>query len=282
MLSPWLGSNVSALMALKMFIAAALASGLAQAPSNPLPQFEVASVKANTLAERPSNNWKLSPGRIDYHNSQLIELITRAWGDFSLRVEGAPGWITSDRFDIVVQFPADTPQAALTLMMRQLLADRFKLAAHIDMRETAVYSLVLARADRRPGAKLQAGMAECVAPWAGRTTPPPVCGRGVGRGFIDFGSYDMATVARILASMPAIGRPVVDNTGLTGGYRIDLKYTPAAALASEGTAVPAASDDPDAPSIFTALQEQLGLKLESARASMPVLVIDHIEPPAPD
>jgi len=76
--------------------------------SAPLPQFDVASVKPNQRLEQPSNNWRQSPGRTDYHNSQIAPLIKAAWGDFSLPVEGGPRWILTDRFDVVVQFPVDT------------------------------------------------------------------------------------------------------------------------------------------------------------------------------
>src|SRR5690242_17005413 len=103
------------------------AVALAQAPA--LPRFDVASVKVNRLMESPSNNWRRTPGRLDFHNSQLIELIKAAWGDFSLRVEGAPAWLRTDRFDVVVQFPAETPSETSMLMLRALLMERFQLVA---------------------------------------------------------------------------------------------------------------------------------------------------------
>ena len=254
----------------------------AQAASNtssPLPQFDVASVKPNQQLGQPSNNWQQAPSRTDYHNSQIAQLIKAAWGDFSLPIEGGPRWIVTDRYDVVVSFPVDTPAATRTLMLRALLMDRFKLAAHLETREVPIYNLVMARYDRRIGPKLGAGVAEC-AP-TGRANPPPTCGRGVsaGRGFIDFGSYDMAMVARILSGTPAVGRRVVDKTGLTGSYRIDLEFAPAQAAAPGADAAPPATD---APSIFTALQEQLGLKLEDAKGQGQFLVVDHIEPPTPD
>ena len=135
------------------FATIALAGSLVLGQAAPLPQFDVASVKPNTLLEQPSNNWRVTPGRTDYHNSQLIELIRLAWGDFQLRVENGPDWITRGRFDVVVQYPADTPRAATGPMMRTLLTDRFKLAAHLEPREVPTYSLVVAEpiADWGPG-----------------------------------------------------------------------------------------------------------------------------------
>lgn len=250
-----------------------------------LPQFDVASVKANRLGEQPSNNWKLTPTRTDFHNSQVMQLLKSAWGDFSMRVEGAPDWTLSERYDVVGQYQPDTPAATRTLMLRALLLDRFKLAAHIEMREAAMYALVVATPGGALGRGLQPGMPACAPPWAGRSQPPPECGKGVsGRGFIDFGSYDMTMLARILSGFPAVGRPVIDKTGLAGNYKVALTFAPPApppqgAAGANPDSAPVVSDGP---SIFTALEEQLGLKLESTRGQVPVLVVDHIERPTPD
>jgi uncharacterized protein (TIGR03435 family) len=260
-----------------LFLLAMVLRGTALAQTAPLPQFDVASVKANRLMEQPSNNWRRTPGRIDYHNSQLIELIKAAWGDFSLRVEGAPDWLRTERFDVVVQFPPETPPDTLMLMLRRMLFERFHLAARVESREVPTYALIAARADRTPGPKLRPGLPEC---GPGNTTPLPAqCGRGVGRGTVQFGAYDMATFARVLSSLPSVGRPVADETGLTGRFSVELTYAPAPSAAPPNGDTPAESD---APSIFGALQEQLGLKLESRRGTVLALVIERVEPPAPD
>ena len=243
------------------------------------PRFDVASVKPNRLMEQPSNNWRRTPGRLDFHNSQLIELIKAAWGDFSLRVEGAPAWLRTDRFDVVVQFPPETPPDQVNLMLRALLIDRFQLAARLESREVPVYALMMNRADRAPGPNLKPGLPEC---GPDKSTPlPPQCGRGMGAGHAQFGSYDMATLAKFLGFSAAVGRPVVDETGLTGRYSIDLVFAPAPVAPPVNGAAPPAADS-DAPSVFRALQDQLGLKLESRRGSANVLIIDRVEPPAPD
>jgi uncharacterized protein (TIGR03435 family) len=278
----WIGLAASMVLASSALIASGVrAQG--QGQFAPLPQFDVASVIPNKMEGQPSNNWQLAPGRINYQRSQMLRLIRAAWGDNSLRVEGGPGWITTDRFDVVVQFPVDTPAPTRNLMLRELLIDRFKLAAHLEMREVPIYFLVVARPDRKLGSKLEPGMPECVPPWPGRTTPPPQCGAGVGRGRVQVGFLDMAGFARMLSEMQAAGRPVVDNTSLTGSYKIELKFAPdPAASAPPASDAPLPGIDPEAPSIFTALQEQLGLKLEGARGQVPVLVLDHIEHPTPD
>jgi len=268
------------------FLFASMALLLASAPGGalfaqtpPLPQFDVASVKVNRLMEQPSNNWRRTPGRLDYHNSQLIELIKAAWGDFSLRVEGAPQWLRTDRFDVVVQFPPETPPDRVMLMLRALLIDRFHLAARLESREVPIYALMMNRADRVPGPNLKPGLPEC---GPDQSTPlPPQCGRGMGAGHAQFGSYDMATLAKLLAFSPAVGRPVVDETGLTGRYSVDLVFAPSPVAAPLNGAAPLPAES-DAPSIFRALQEQLGLKLESRRGTANVLIIDRVEPPTPD
>jgi uncharacterized protein (TIGR03435 family) len=199
-----------------------------------------------------------------------MQLIKRAWGDFSLIVESGPGWLSSDRFDVVAQYPADTAPAARDLMLRALLAERFKLSAHIVTRETPMYALMLARKDATLGPNLQPALADC-AP-NDRSNPAPSCANSVspGRGMISANYFDMATLTRALSSLPAVGRRVVDRTGLTGGYKMALTFAPS-------------PDQPsDAPSIFTALQEQLGLKLENTTGPINVLVIDHVERPTAD
>jgi hypothetical protein len=102
-----------------------------QDETNALPRFDVVSVKRDTSGEGPANDWQRSPGRIDYQNTQLIQLIRVAWGSISLRVEGGPDWIRTDRFDVDVRFPVDTPGPTTVLMLRQLLNQRFKLSARI-------------------------------------------------------------------------------------------------------------------------------------------------------
>jgi uncharacterized protein (TIGR03435 family) len=150
-----------------------------------------------------------------------------------------------------------------------------------------VYNLVLARSDKRLGPSLKETSAECraameaslAAPQRG-ASPPTVSGAcpppGLNIGFLSQGGIDMAILAQDLINM--VGRPVIDRTGLTGRYDFTLKWTPAPGIG--GPSGPPV--DPDAPSIFTAVQEQLGLKLESARGPVEVVVVDRLEKPTVD
>jgi uncharacterized protein (TIGR03435 family) len=207
---------------------------------------------------------------------------------------GGPDWIDKDRFDVVVQAekgaaltdPDGFPGPVLA-MVRAVLADRFGLVTHNEVRERPVYALTTARADRRLGAGLTPADADCseglrrmVAPAPGQRPPgPPPCSFGGGPGRIQGNVVTLAMFGNMLAG--TVGRPVIDRTGMSGHFNITLEYALEAGIASH---VPpgAPQDAParsDAPSLFTALQEQLGLKLESTRAPVDVLVIDRVSQP---
>ena len=183
-------------------------------------------------------------------------------------------------------------------MLQPLLADRFKLAIHRDTREMNALVLVLARTDGKLGPKMKKTQANCgglgtavtlfigapASPDGERPTPnaEPQCGfvpSGVGR--IVGSGLDIAGIIGTLA--PSQRMPIVNQTGLDGRYDIDVTYTPepfsAAALTQRGgTLPPGVNVDPNGPSLFTALEEQLGLKLQPRKLPVPLLVIDHIEP----
>jgi uncharacterized protein (TIGR03435 family) len=254
---------------------------LAQAPALP-PRFDVASVKQDTSGEQPSNNWQASPGRISYQNSQILQLIRAAFGDFSLRAEGFPEWTVSERYDVEVRFPANTPGPTSSQMLLQLLIDRFKMAARRETRQVQVYELVMARPGRTLGPQLKPADSTCA---PGPRDAPSECQPriSVSGGTLLFPYSTMAGFARTLTSMQGmLGRPVIDKTGLTGNYSISLTFAGAEAPGPRspvgGTPAPAS----DGPSIFTALQEQLGLRLNGAQGPVEFLVIDRIERPTPD
>jgi uncharacterized protein (TIGR03435 family) len=192
-------------------------------------------------------------------------------------------------------------------MLRALLADRFKLATHSDTRDLPIYALVLARADGKFGPQLQKAIVECNAgPRAGGNAvrgpgpngpaqgPPPgspqggppqadgrvSCGIRVGPGSMSVGGSPMSQFASSLAMW--VGRVVVDKTGLSGAYDFNLTWTPDQMPQRPPGAPDAPAIDPNGPSIFTAVQEQLGLKLDSQRGPVSVLVIDHAEHPVVD
>jgi uncharacterized protein (TIGR03435 family) len=180
----------------------------------------------------------------------------------------------------------------MMLALRSLLADRFQLKVHRETREMDVYALVMAKPGGDPGPALKPTTQDC-SPEAmralmGRGGPPPapasgapfLCGARIMSGRLQIGGMPIATILGPLGGMT--GRSVVDRTGLTGGWDADLTFAPEPNRGATPPDAPAAAVNSDAPSLFTALQEQLGLKLESTRAPIEVVVIDSVERPVPD
>ena len=260
---------------------------LLQIQDPPRQSFEVASVKPNKSGETTSFLQPRPGGNFAVGNMTLRGLIFFAYGIQGFQLVGAPDWIATARFDITAKAPADikpTPIGQISpeaLMLRSLLEDRFRLAVHRETRDLPIYALVLARADGRLGPRLKqttsdycAKRLEAAGKAADTPIPPgsPVCGMlpGVTGNEITAGALPMNEFARFLNVN--VGRTVVDRTGLTGVWDFDLKWLPPNAP----------SPDPDRPSIFTALQEQLGLRLDATTGPVEVLVIDRIEPLIPD
>ena len=280
--------------AARALVAGALVAVPLAARQPPKTALEVASVKPNR-SPTAVTRIQVAPGRYSWTAATLVALINVAYqrNAFDQReVVGGPDWISTDRFDVVVQAEAgakltdpDGFPGPVFAMVRAVLADRFGLIAHNEMRERPVYALTLARADRRLGSgltKVDAGcasaMRELAAPTPGAPRPPgpPPCSFG-GRGGQLLGtSVSLAMFANVLSRQ--VGRPVVDRTGITDSFNLTLEFS-GDARTSNGpppTQPPAVDDGP---SIFTALQEQLGLKLEATRAPVDVLVIDKATQP---
>ncbi len=199
----------------------------------------------------------------------------------TLSLTGGPQWTDSDRFDIIGRGPEGTPNAMRPAMLRGLLADRFKLVTHTETREQPVYALVLARSDGRLGPQLKRSPIPCASPGTA-----PVAGQSASCGVDESVNGGVVTITTSGASMDRIAaalanhgvnRFVINRTGLEGGFDVvGLRF------AAEGFGLPAANRSDDAPSIFTAVQEQLGQKLEPAQGPVPFVVIDSIQPPSPD
>jgi uncharacterized protein (TIGR03435 family) len=178
----------------------------------------------------------------------------------------------------------------MLLMMRALLAERFRLKVHNETRAVPVFALVMARQDRKLGPQIVPAAFDCNALRAAiargeRSVPPPegdrpVCGARTAPGRFLVGGYPIADFARTLSGFVG-GRPVVDRTGLTGIYDIELTWTPEVPPAAPNGA-PSPGFDPNGPTLFTAVQEQLGLKLEPTTGPVEVLVIDSADRPTPD
>jgi uncharacterized protein (TIGR03435 family) len=255
----------------------------AQVPSaKPAPTFEVASIKPNNSGGT-NTLFGIQGDRFTATNTTLRELVRLTYQVRDLQLLGAPDWIAAEHFDIVAKATAPLKSGVVPDELKQLLSDRFGLKVHSESRELPIYALVVARTDGTSSPGLRpvetdrcpdaVARAEARAR-SGQPPPPPTpgqrmtCGLRFNPGSLNGGSISLAPLAQALS--PVVGRVVVDRTGLTGKFDFDLSW------ASDPNA------DSIGPSIFTALQEQLGLRLESTRGSVDVLVIDQVEPLIPD
>jgi len=255
-------------------------------------EFEVASVKPHKADDQQIMMVALPGGRFTARNIAVRFLIRMAYQLQDDQIIGGPGWLTSDRFDIDAKAGEGASPTALLPMMQALLADRFKLGVHHDTKDLPIYALVLARRDGALGPKLRRN--DCVRDDTARpaapvdATQPPPCGsisNGFGR--LTLRAAPMTQIIQFLS--PSVNRVVMDRTGLTGNFDLDLQWTPErlpqpapGTPADQPIRVNGTDIDPNGPSIFTALQEQLGLKLDSTKGPVDVLVIDHVEQPGPD
>jgi uncharacterized protein (TIGR03435 family) len=265
------------------------------------PGFEVASIKPNKSSDVLSSA-ALQGGRFTATNITLRELIRVAYDVQNAQIAGGPSWIGSERFDIEAKAEGDPTLAAsprsMLLMVRRLLRERFKLTAHTEMRELQAYALVMDRTDRRMGPELRQSQVDCAAVMAAARTqpsplpfPPPgerqLCDMFIGAPpRFAAGGVSMAQLATSLSRL--VKRTVLDRTLLTGTFDFELQWTPEGLPQRSPDAVDQpirlnGSDvDPNGPSIFTALREQLGLKLESKDGPVDVLVVDSASRPNPD
>lgn len=242
--------------------------------------FELTSVKRNVSGSESGGSNRNQPnGSFIGTNVTLRPFIARAYEVRTFQVTGGPPWLDFDRFDIVGRGAEGTPTAMRPAMLRALLADRFKLVTHTETREQPVYLLVLARPDGRLGPQLKRSPFPCgSAAVAGQ--PAPSCGVegsvNGGIGTINTWGTPIDNIAAALANY-AVTRFVINRTGLEGGFDVvGLRF------AAEGFGPAAANRPDDVPSIFTAVEEQLGLKLEPARGPVPFVVIDSVQPPTAD
>jgi uncharacterized protein (TIGR03435 family) len=239
------------------------AFGAQAQPPSPAKAFEVASVHPNTSGTTQTNI-NFTPGGVTFTNLQLRAIIQFAYGiSQPSRLAGVPDWANSERFDIVARGDVASLQDRRA-MLQALLADRFKLAAHTEQRSLPIYTLVLARSDGRLGPSLKPSAADCAT--AQR------CGVRPGSpGEVNLLGVQLGAFAAMLSITQ--GRRVVDGTALTGTYDIQLSFAPDTPI-GRGADAPAVPDG--RPSIFTALQEQLGLKLQAGNRLEEVLVIDRV------
>ena len=250
--------------------------------------FEVASIKRNPSGDMRASIQAL-PGGYRAVNAPLRLIIRDAYALQGFQLVGGTSWLDAERFDILAKADGNPTPDQERLMLRALLAERFALSIHAETRELPLYAMVMARADGRPGPRLSRTGADCSeAPvWQGTGPPPsrdpdsPCSSAGPwSGGGMRFRGVTLEAFAKFLAT-PA-QRPVIDRTGLTGLFDIELELT---AELGPPPPPPGEADRVDrafAPSIFTALQAQLGLELDSRRGPIDVIVIDRIEPLVPN
>jgi len=291
---------------LVVLISVATAAALPQAQvTAPADRFEVASVKPykGPLTMISSNT---EPGgRFVAQQQSLRDLIMLAYKVRESQITGGPAWIGSDRFDVNAKAARELPPfdptgdiGPLERMLQSLLADRFKLVAHRETREMPIFALVVARSDRKLGEKLRPTSIDCAAMFAERARAGqpgplvagdrPTCGMIVSPWSIRIGGGPLSQLTMVLTQMT--NRFVADQTGLTGNYDVDLQWTPTGLRmgrppgGGDGPpgSPPVPAPDANGATLETAIQEQLGLKLDPQRAPVPVLVIDRADQPTPD
>jgi uncharacterized protein (TIGR03435 family) len=244
-----------------------LAPAFAQVPTAQQ-EFEVASVRRNMSDSRP---WLAPPvaGRFTATNIPLKLLIGVAWPPVSWpqKLSGGPGWVITDGYDVSAIMPAGNQSAeALQLMMQGLLRDRFGLKVHTEKRDAQVYVLLPAKnglklPDANPAPCLYGKKAPDADPQAGcgdmNVTPESITNQKIA----------MQWFVSVLGGV--LGRSVLDKTGFTGSFKVNLEFAPVAPDA-----------DSIKPSIFDALEKQLGLRLDTQKGTEDILVIDHVERPS--
>jgi uncharacterized protein (TIGR03435 family) len=249
--------------------------------------FDVASVKPNTSGDGASTIGFEQGGRFLAVNMPVASLIQTAYATSAVprpQIVGGPAWIDSDRFDVGAVTDRNPSQDQRLMMLRALLADRFKLAIHQETRELPIYNLVRSSPDGKLGDKLRVSDIDCDALRNSGRMPDPgqlrPCMMAFGLGSLHVKGMTTSQFATGgLARL--VNRPVFDRTGLGATvYDWALEWTPDQPSQVSGGTTPSNLGLPS--SIFSALQEQLGLKLESAKGPIDVLVIDHVEKPTPD
>jgi len=253
-------------------------------------RFDVVSVKKHIEFDAPQlfDLRGVPAGRVRITAMSLFDIIKFVYPDFSRdhQIEGGPAWLTSDRFDIEASFAAGTIPAvdrttmripaSLLTMLQAMLADRFKLKVRSETKDIPIYALVLARKDGQLGPRLKRSSIDCMTP--GRPLPSEKCGMQTdsSTGLVTAVGVDIDMLTSWLELMVRAdgarlerqgGRPIENITGLTGSFDFTYDQRPRG---------------PDGPSIFTMIQEEYGLKLESRTGTAKILIIEHVEQPTPN
>ncbi len=256
--------------------------------------FDSASVKRNVSNEQGRTLNAEAEGWLTATNVTTAQLIRLAYDLPTFQVSGGPDWINSETFDVTARASSNPTLAGKRMMLRRLLADRFNLSTHTETRELPIYALTLARSDRKLGPRLRAVATDCsradqptlftgVGP--APSDGPPSCGYfgfspstnlPSGRGGLAFRGLTMPALA--LKLIPIVRRTVVDDTGLAGYYDADFDFLAELPPPPPPPGMPNPWSEPFV-SVLTVLPEQLGLKLDSRRGQVDILVIDRVEHP---
>lgn len=274
-----------------LFVFAYISQAFAQTAA---PTFDVASVKPNKTGGMGTRIMFQPGGRFKADNASLKMLIRLAYDVQNFQITGGPSWIDSDKYDVEGKAEGGPPDDMRTMteeqrkadldrrrqMIQALLADRFKLSLHRESKEAPIYALVVAKGGPKlkelpPEAKTEAAPKD--APAEPDPKHPMRGGMRMGRGELTGEGIKLLFLADSLSNV--VGRKVIDQTGLKGDYSFELKWTPDEShdQGFKGPGDAPAAPDANGPSIFTAIQEQLGLKLESQKSPVDLLVIDHVE-----
>jgi uncharacterized protein (TIGR03435 family) len=251
---------------------------LAQSSNSPAPSFEVATIKPVEHIAK-SNRYIIMQGvnRFVEKDYTLKLLIAAAYDLNSREIFGGPAWIESDHYDILAVTPGDKRPThdEQMAMLRNLLSDRFKLSFHREQKEFSIYALEIAK----NGPKLSTGGGSGLRTSAAPPSDPPAVISTVYADHLQLPARNVTMADFVsLLQRAMLDRPVVDRTGLKGRYDFDLQWAPDET--QFGGELPAAPADAQAPPFFTAIQEQLGLRLEATRGPAEALVVDHAEPPS--
>jgi uncharacterized protein (TIGR03435 family) len=255
----------------------------------PAPTIEAVSIRPNASTDRyAGSSWQIAGQRIAITNTALRDIIAQAWGygpaldraDLArFKLAGGPPALLDSKFDVTARTTAPVTMEQGRLLLRQVLEQRFRLRTHAETRQLPIYAITVARPGRL-GPNLKPSQHDCVAfMMAGGTARSPDQPTSLSGESVCFPPFTSAVARRVgagpltvLASrvQPNLDRLVVDQTGLSGTFEWDVTYAWDAAQTAQ------------APSVFTAFEEQLGLKLEARTGPVEIVVIDAVQPPSPD
>ena len=232
--------------------------------------FDAVSIKPSAPDAR-GGGYNLAPGHLNAKNQSLRDLVEFGWDLHDYQVSGGPSWADSEHYDVLATFPAGTSRADRARMMQAMLADRFVLVVRHDSNEVSGFALTVAK----NGPRLHAPGTEESGMMLGRS-------RATGQRTLTATSQTIGGLASLLSDI--MTRPVEDRTAIQGKFDFSMAWTPDAVDggtgATGGKVLPAPENSEPGPTVFTALQESLGLKLETAKVRVPIVAIEKAEKPS--